>query len=105
MPQSTTAISPALAASQAEWKTAQSNDREGWLALMADDVVIEDPIGVSVANPDGNGLRGKEGAGTFYDTFIGTNKLTFTCEETLIALIEVPQVCSMKFLTCEHRSV
>jgi hypothetical protein len=23
----------------------------------------------------------------------------------VIALIEIPQVCSMKFLTCEHRSV
>jgi hypothetical protein len=23
----------------------------------------------------------------------------------MIALIEIPQVCSLKFLTCEHRSV
>ena len=28
---------------------------------MADDVVVEDPIGESVTNPDGTGVRGKEG--------------------------------------------
>ena len=38
----------------------QAGDRDGWLALMTDDVVIEDPIGPSVTNPDGNGVRGKE---------------------------------------------
>lgn len=27
---------------------------------MADDVVIEDPIGKSVTNPDGSGIKGKE---------------------------------------------
>jgi len=24
---------------------------------------------------------------------------------SVIALVEIPQVCSLKFLTCEHRSV
>ena len=33
---------------------------------MADEVVIEDPIGPSVTNPDGNGVRGKE-VGSFFD--------------------------------------
>ncbi len=46
---------PALAASQASWRCVQAHDREGWLALMADDVVIEDPIGKSLTNPDGTG--------------------------------------------------
>ena len=27
---------------------------------MTDDIVIEDPIGESVTNPDGTGVRGKE---------------------------------------------
>jgi steroid delta-isomerase len=59
-----------------------AHDREGWLALMADDVVVEDPIGKSVTNPDGNGVRGKESVGVFYDTNIAANQLTITCEET-----------------------
>jgi steroid delta-isomerase len=74
--------SPALTASQASWRCVQSRDREGWLALMADDVVIEDPIGESFTNPDGNGVRGKQAVGAFYDNIVEANQTTITCEET-----------------------
>ncbi|BBX46562.1 ketosteroid isomerase family protein [Mycobacterium cookii] len=74
--------SPALTASQSSWRCVHAHDREGWLALMADDVVIEDPIGKSITNPGGNGVRGKDAVGEFYDTNIATNQLTITCEET-----------------------
>ena len=77
-----TVDSPALAASHASWRCVQTHDRDGWLALMADDVVIEDPIGTSVTNPDGTGVRGKEAVGAFFDTNIAANHLTVTCEET-----------------------
>lgn len=77
-----TAQSPALAASQASWRCVQAHDRQGWLALMADDIVIEDPIGKSVTNPDGTGVRGKDGVANFYDTNIAANQLSITCEET-----------------------
>ena len=80
--QQTTDLTPALAASQASWRCVQTHDREGWLALMAADVVIEDPIGKSVTNPDGQGVRGKEAVAAFYDTNIAVNNLTVTCEET-----------------------
>jgi steroid delta-isomerase len=60
----------------------QSGDKDGWLALMADDVVIEDPIGEAVTNPDGKGVRGKDAVAAFYDTNIGPNRLTVTCEAT-----------------------
>ena len=63
--------SPVVAASQASWRCVQSGDKEGWLALMADDVVIEDPIGEAVTNPDGNGVRGKEAVAEFFDANIG----------------------------------
>ena len=75
-------LTPALAASRASWRCVQTHDREGWLALMAADVVIEDPIGKSVTNPDGQGVRGKEAVAAFYDTNIAVNNLTVTCEET-----------------------
>ncbi|MCV7090958.1 ketosteroid isomerase family protein [Mycobacterium interjectum] len=78
----TAQASPALTASQSSWRCVQAHDREGWLALMADDVVVEDPIGKSVTNPDGTGVRGKEGVAAFYDTNIAANRLTITCEET-----------------------
>jgi steroid Delta-isomerase len=74
--------SPALAASQASWRCVQARDRAGWLALMADDVVIEDPIGPAITNPDGAGVRGKEAVGAFFDSNIARNQLKITCEET-----------------------
>jgi steroid Delta-isomerase len=49
---------------------------------MADDVVVEDPIGKSVTNPDGTGMRGKDAVANFFDTHIAANQLTITCEET-----------------------
>jgi len=80
--QETAQQSPALTASHASWRCVQAHDREGWLALMADDVVVEDPIGPSVTNPDGTGVRGKEAMAAFYDANISANQLRITCEET-----------------------
>jgi steroid Delta-isomerase len=80
--ESSTAISPALAASQASWQAVQTHDKEAWLGLMAEDVVIEDPIGQAITNPDGTGVRGKDAVSAFYDTNIATNNLRITCEET-----------------------
>lgn len=82
MPQETVEKTPALAASHNSWRCVHAHDKEGWLALMADDVVIEDPIGKSFTNPDGNGLRGKEAVGGFYDANIAPNELRVTCEDT-----------------------
>ncbi len=82
MSEKTTDLTPAMAASQASWRCVQSHDREGWLSLMAEDVVIEDPIGQTITNPDGLGVRGKEAIAAFYDANIGPNTLTVTCEES-----------------------
>ncbi len=82
MSQETIHQSPALTASHSSWRCVQARDREGWLALMADDIVIEDPIGKSVTNPDGNGIRGKDAVAAFFDSNIAVNRLRVTCEET-----------------------
>lgn len=82
MSQETVQQSPVVTASQSSWRCVQAGDKEGWLALMADDIVIEDPIGEAVTNPDGSGVRGKLAVAAFYDTNIGPNQLTVTCEET-----------------------
>ena len=82
MSQKTTEVSPALAASQASWRCVQSHDRDGWLALMAPDVVIEDPIGQAITNPDGQGVHGKDAVAAFFDSNVAVNNLRVTCEET-----------------------
>lgn len=85
MAQKTTDLTPALAASQASWRCVQSHDRGGWLALMSPDVVIEDPIGPSYTNPDGEGVRGKDAVAEFYDANIAVNNLRVTCEESFLS--------------------
>ena len=82
MSQETVEKSPVVTASEASWRCVQAGDKDGWLALMTDDVLIEDPIGESVTNPDGNGVRGKEAVAAFFDANIGPNQLTVTREET-----------------------
>ncbi len=83
MTDTSTDISPALAASQASWAAVHANDREAWLALMADDVLIEDPIGQAPTNADGTGVRGKAKVYEFYDNTIAKAVARrITCEET-----------------------
>lgn len=82
MSQKTNEDTPVMAASRESWRCVQSHDREGWLALMAADVVIEDPIGEAITNPDGQGVRGKDAVAAFYDANIAANNLTVTCEES-----------------------
>jgi steroid Delta-isomerase len=82
MSQETVEKSPALTASQNSWRCVHTHDKEGWLALMADDVLIEDPIGKSFTNPDGTGVRGKDAVAAFFDSNIANNDLQITCEET-----------------------
>lgn len=50
-----------------------AKDRQGWLALFADDAVVEDPIGPSMFDPTGEGHHGKEAIARFYDTVIAPN--------------------------------
>jgi steroid delta-isomerase len=82
MSEQTIEQTPVMSASQNSWRCVQAGDREGWVALMSDDVVIEDPIGEAITNPDGRGIRGKDAVRGFFDTNIGPNQLTVTCEES-----------------------
>jgi steroid Delta-isomerase len=82
MSQETMEKSPVVVASEASWRCVQAGDKAGWLALMSDDIVIEDPIGDAVTNPGGTGVRGKEAVAAFFDTNIGPNQLTVTRQET-----------------------
>ena len=82
MSQETIEQSPALAASQASWRCVQAKDKEGWLALMTDDVVIEDPIGPPYTNPDGTGVAARTASRSCGSDSVGLATITITCEET-----------------------
>lgn len=49
--------------------------REEWLALFAEDAVIEDPVGKSPFDPIGLGYKGLVAIGGFWDEVIAQNKL------------------------------
>jgi len=71
----------------------EAGDRAAWLALFADDAVVEDPIGPSPFDPEGNGHRGREAIAAFYDAVIAPNEsLAFTVERSHAAGSEVANV-------------
>jgi steroid Delta-isomerase len=45
--------------------------QDEWLALFAPDAVVEDPVGPSPLDPEGNGHRGHDGIRRFYDRNFG----------------------------------
>jgi len=79
---------PALLASRSSWRCVQAHDKQGWLDLMADDVCIEDPIGVAPTNPDGQGIRGKAAVAEFYEKNIAQNTLTIECHASYLSSSE-----------------
>ena len=84
MSQETVEQTPALAASQASWRCVQAGDKEGWLALMTDDVVIEDPIGAAVHQPRRHRRASARTASrsVLRRATSGPTTITITCEET-----------------------
>ncbi len=59
---------------QASMAAVEARDRGAWLALFADDGVVEDPIGPSAFDPEGHGHRGAEAIAAFYDSVIAANE-------------------------------
>lgn len=83
---------PARDASLASMRAIEAGDRSGWLALFAPDAVVEDPIGPSPFSPDGQGHRGREQIGGFYDSVIGPNEVRFRIEKSWACGSEVANV-------------
>lgn len=86
---------PALVAARNSWRCVMNKDREGWLALMADDVCVEDPIGVAPTNPDGKGVRGKPALAEFYDKNIAPTNIRIESQESYAAGSESAHVLDL----------
>ncbi|HEX8781619.1 MAG TPA: nuclear transport factor 2 family protein [Nocardioides sp.] len=57
---------PARRASQRSYAAVARGDLEEWLAVYAEDAVVEDPVGPSMFDPEGQGHRGHEGIRRFW---------------------------------------
>ncbi len=63
----------ARAASLRSRLAVHAGDRSAWLSLFADNAVVADPVGPSLLDETGEGHRGKEAIGAFWDNVIGQN--------------------------------
>lgn len=63
-------------------EAAMAGNKEAWLALFADDAIVEDPIGPSHFDPEGKGHRGRDEIAAFWDKAIAPNKLEFNFVDT-----------------------
>ena len=78
---------------QASMAAVEARDRTGWLALFADDGVVEDPIGPSAFDPEGKGHRGLEAIAAFYDTVIAANEsISFDIRQSFLCGEEAANV-------------
>jgi steroid Delta-isomerase len=73
---------PARDASRASMAAVEAGDRDGWLGLFAPDALVQDPIGPSMFDPDGEGHRGAEAIAAFYDTVIASGQVSFSIRES-----------------------
>ena len=74
--------SPAHLAGERSRAAAIARDKEAWLAVFADDAVVEDPIGPSHFDPEGRGHRGKDAIAKFFDMAIAPSQLEFHFEKS-----------------------
>src|SRR5512139_3731505 len=83
---------PARVAGERSRSAVTRGAREEWLALWADDAIVEDPIGVSPLDPAGKGHRGKAAISAFWDANIGPNKTEFDIRHSYASGNEVANV-------------
>ena len=62
---------------------AVAKDKESWLALFDKDALVQDPIGKSPLDPEGNGHKGLAAIEKFYDTVIANGNIEFTIVESI----------------------
>jgi steroid delta-isomerase len=76
---------PALVAARRSWSAVERKAREEWLDLMAEDVCIEDPIGVSPLEPTGKGHCGKAAVAAFWDSHIAPAGIQIEAQRSFAA--------------------
>jgi hypothetical protein len=80
---------PARRAALLSREYVQTHNREGWLGLYAEDAIIEDPIGRSPLDPEGNGHRGSAAREAFWDNFIAPANISIEIHHSYAAGDEV----------------
>jgi steroid delta-isomerase len=84
---------PARTASRRSMDAVVRRAKEEWLALFAEDAVVEDPVGKSMFDETGEGHRGPAAIAAFWDKTIGiTERMEFDIRDSFAAGNEVANV-------------
>jgi len=84
---------PARTASRRSMDAVSRGAKDEWLALFAEDAVVEDPVGVSMFDPTGNGHHGHAGIGAFWDmTIANVERFEFSIKDSFAAGSEVANI-------------
>jgi steroid Delta-isomerase len=95
---------PAHLAGKRSRDAVAARDKQTWLDNFADDAIVQDPIGPSFFDPDGNGHRGKEAIAAFWDKAIApTDNLEFNFVDTFQCGNEEANVGSIVTTMGGHR--
>jgi steroid Delta-isomerase len=88
-----TVTHPARAAARRSMEAVSRGAKAEWLALFAEDAVVEDPVGQSAFDPTGAGHRGHEAISAFWDKAIAlAERLEFNIVDSFAAGNEVANV-------------
>lgn len=81
---------PARNAALASMSAVVRGVKDEWIALFEPDAVVEDPVGPSVFDPDGQGHHGHEGIAAFWDNAIAqADRIEFHIHDSFAAGQEV----------------
>ena len=90
---------PARLASQRSAAAVQAKDKDAWLALFADDAVVQDPVGKSFLDESGEGHRGHDAIGAFFDNNIApVETISFELHDSFAAGDEVANVATIHMM-------
>ena len=82
---------------------AVAKDKQNWLDLFAEDAIVQDPIGKSPLDPDGNGHKGKDAIETFYDTVIANGNIEFNILESIPCADECANFAEIKNIVGDEK--
>ena len=80
---------------------AVAKDKKNWLALFDNNALVQDPIGKSPLDPEGNGHKGLAAIEQFYDTVIANGNIEFTIIESIPCGDECANYAQIVNLICE----
>jgi ketosteroid isomerase-like protein len=83
-------------ASENSFAAVMAGDKEAWLALFAEDALVQDPVGESPLDPSGKGHQGKEAISAFWDNVIAHGSMTLTIKASFPAGDECANLAGLR---------